>query len=101
MTLATIGESGPEQVSTDDLFKHKKVVAFGLLGAFTPLCSAKHLTGFVANSDIIKAKGVDSIICLSVNDGLVMDDWGKRQNVGDKVAMSADGSGILANALGL
>ncbi len=99
--LATMGGSGPEQVSTEDLFKGKKVVAFALPGAFTPTCSAKHLPGFVANADAIKAKGVDSIICLSVNDVFVMDAWGKDQNVGDKVAMIADGSGALANALGL
>ena len=101
VNLATMGGSGPEQVSTEDLFKGKKVVAFALPGAFTPTCSAKHLPGFVANADAIKAKGVDSIICLSVNDVFVMDAWGKDQNVGDKVAMIADGSGALANALGL
>ncbi|MBH62858.1 MAG: peroxiredoxin [Alphaproteobacteria bacterium] len=101
VNLVTMGSSGPEQVSTEDLFKGKKVVAFALPGAFTPTCSAKHLPGFVANADAIKAKGVDSIICLSVNDVFVMDAWGKDQNVGDKVAMIADGSGALANALGL
>ena len=101
VTLVTMGDSGPEQVSTDDLFKDKKVVAFGLPGAFTPSCSAKHLPGFVANADTIKAKGVDSIICFSVNDVFVMDAWGKAQNVEDKIAMIADGSGVLANALGM
>ena len=101
VNLATLGGSGPEQVSTEELFKGKKVVAFARPGAFTPTCSAKHLPGFVANADAIKAKGVDSIICLSVNDVFVMDAWGKDQNVGDKVAMIADGSGALANALGL
>ena len=101
VALAVMGESGPEQVSTNDLFKGKKVVAFALPGAFTPTCSAKHLPGFVANADAIKAKGVDSIMCLSVNDVFVMDAWGKDQDVGDSVAMVADGSGALANALGL
>ncbi len=101
VTLAVMGESGPEQVSTGDLFSGKKVVAFALPGAFTPTCSAQHLPGFVDSADAIKAKGVDSIICLSVNDVFVMDAWGKDQNVGDKVAMVADGSGVLAKALGL
>ena len=100
VALAVMGESGPEQVSTNDLFKGRKVVAFALPGAFTPTCSAKHLPGFVANADAIKAKGVDSIMCLSVNDVFVMDAWGKDQDVGDSVAMVADGSGALANALG-
>ncbi len=101
VTLAVMGESGPEQVSTDDLFGGKKVVAFAVPGAFTPTCSARHLPGFVDNADAIKAKGVDSIVCLSVNDAFVMDAWGKDRNVGDKVAMVADGSGALAKALGL
>lgn len=101
VTLAVMGESGPEQVSTGDLFSGKKVVAFALPGAFTPTCSAQHLPGFVDSADAIKAKGVDSIICLSVNDVFVMDAWGKDQNVGGKVAMVADGSGVLAKALGL
>ncbi len=101
VTLAVMGESGPEQVSTGDLFSGKKVVAFALPGAFTPTCSAQHLPGFVDSADAIKAKGVDSIICLAVNDVFVMDAWGKDRNVGDKVAMVADGSGVLAKALGL
>ncbi len=101
VTLAVMGESGPEQVSTGDLFSGKKVVAFALPGAFTPTCSAQHLPGFVDSADAIKAKGVDSIICLSVNDVFVMDAWGKDRNVGDKIAMVADGSGVLAKALGL
>ena len=77
------------------------MVAFALPGAFTPTCSAQHLPGFVDSADAIKAKGVDSIICLSVNDVFVMDAWGKDRNVGDKIAMVADGSGVLAKALGL
>lgn len=101
VTLAVMGESGPEQVSTGDLFGGKKVVAFAVPGAFTPTCSARHLPGFVDNADAIRAKGVDSIVCLSVNDAFVMDAWGKDRNVGDKVAMVADGSGALAKALGL
>ena len=101
VTLAVMGESGPEQVSTGDLFGGKKVVAFAVPGAFTPTCSARHLPGFVDNADAIRAKGVDSIVCLSVNDAIVMGAWGKDQDVGDKVVMVADGSGALARALGL
>lgn len=101
VTLAVMGRGGPEQVSTGELFKGKKVVAFAVPGAFTPTCSAKHLPGFVANADAIRAKGVDLIMCLSVNDVFVMDAWGKDQEASEKVAMVADGSGVLAGALGL
>jgi peroxiredoxin (alkyl hydroperoxide reductase subunit C) len=92
---------GPKEVSTDDLFKGKKVVMFAVPGAFTPTCSAKHLPGFVQNIDAIKAKGVDNIICVSVNDAFVMGAWGKDQGTGDKVVMLADGSAALTKALGL
>ncbi len=92
---------GPKEVSTDDLFKGKKVVMFAVPGAFTPTCSAKHLPGFVQNIDAIKAKGVDNIICVAVNDAFVMGAWGKEQGTGDKVIMLADGSAALTKALGL
>lgn len=92
---------GPKEVSTDDLFKGKKVVMFAVPGAFTPTCSAKHLPGFVQNVDAIKAKGVDTVICVSVNDAFVMGAWGKDQGTGDKVVMLADGSAALTKALGL
>ena len=92
---------GPKDITTDELFKGKKVVLFALPGAFTPTCSAKHLPGFVQNAAAIKAKGIDSIICLAVNDAFVMGAWGKDQNVGDKVVMAADGNGEFAKALGL
>lgn len=92
---------GPKEVSTDDLFKGKKVVMFAVPGAFTPTCSAKHLPGFVQNIDAIKAKGVDNIICVAVNDAFVMGAWGKEQGIGDKVIMLADGSAALTKALGL
>jgi peroxiredoxin len=75
-------------------------VLFALPGAFTPTCSAKHLPGFVQNYDQLKAKGVDAVACLSVNDAFVMNAWGKDQKVGDKVMMLADGSGKFAEALG-
>lgn len=78
----------------------RKVVLFAVPGAFTPTCSAKHLPGFVEKAEEIKAKGVDTIACLSVNDVFVMDAWGKDQNAGDKVEMLADGSAALTKELG-
>ena len=101
VNLAIMGAEGKEDVSTDDLFKGKKVVIFGLPGAFTPTCSAKHLPGFVEHADAIKAKGIDTIACIAVNDAFVMAAWGKDQNVGDKVMMVADGSAHFAEAVGL
>jgi glutaredoxin/glutathione-dependent peroxiredoxin len=92
---------GIEPVTTEDYFSGKKVVLFSVPGAFTPTCSAKHLPGFVQNSAALKAKGVDSIACISVNDAFVMDAWGKDQQVGDKVDMLADGSAKFAQAMGL
>jgi peroxiredoxin (alkyl hydroperoxide reductase subunit C) len=92
---------GPKEVSTDDLFKGKKVVLFAVPGAFTPTCSAKHLPGFVQNAEAMKAKGVDSVICVAVNDAFVMGAWGKDQGVGDNVIMLADGSAAFTKALGL
>ena len=71
-TMKVMGEKGPQDMTTDDLFAGKKVVLFALPGAFTPTCSAAHLPGYVANADKIKAKGVDSVVCLSVNDAFVM-----------------------------
>src|SRR3981081_3047527 len=91
----------PKEVSTDDIFKGKKVVVFAVPGAFTPTCSAKHLPGFVQNADLFKSKGVDSIVCTAVNDAFVMGAWGKDQGTGDKVMMVADGSAYFAKALGL
>lgn len=98
--LTKMGAEGPEPVSTDDLFGGKKVVLFAVPGAFTPTCSAKHLPGFVEKADEIKAKGVDTIACLSVNDVFVMDAWGKDQKAGDKVEMLADGSAALTQEMG-
>lgn len=95
------GSDGPEAVTTDDLFKGKKVALFGVPGAFTPTCSAKHLPGFVQNAETLKGKGVDAIICTSVNDVFVMNAWGKDQGCGDKVAMLADGDAAFTKAAGL
>jgi len=100
-TLFHMTENGPEAITTDEIFAGKKVVLFALPGAFTPTCSAKHLPGYVAKADEIKAKGVDTIACLSVNDAFVMAAWGKDQGVGDKVLMLADGIAEWTLALGL
>ena len=99
--LSTMSTEGPENFSSDHVFSGKKVAFFGLPGAFTPTCSAKHLPGFVQHANAIKAKGIDSIICISVNDCYVMGAWGKDQKVGDKVMMVADGSAKFAEATGL
>jgi peroxiredoxin (alkyl hydroperoxide reductase subunit C) len=101
MKLMTATADGPKEVSTDDLFKGKKVVMFAVPGAFTPTCSAKHLPGFVQNAEAMKAKGVDSVICVAVNDAFVLGAWSKEQGAGDKVVMLADGSAALTKALGL
>jgi len=92
---------GIKDITTDDLFRGKKVVLFALPGAFTPTCSAKHLPGFVQRAPEIRAKGVDTIACLSVNDAFVMNAWGKDQKVEDKVLMLADGNGDFTRAVGL
>jgi len=94
-------KDGMQTLSTDDIFKGKKVVLFALPGAFTPTCSAKHLPGFVNNAAAIKGKGVDTIACLSVNDAFVMDAWGKSQNAGENVLMLADGNADFSKAVGL
>jgi peroxiredoxin len=101
VTIATMGAQGPQPVATDDFFKGKKVVLFGLPGAFTPTCSAKHLPGFITNADALKKKGVDAIACISVNDPFVMDAWGKSLKADGKVTMLADGSADFAKATGL
>lgn len=99
-TFKVMGEQGPGDVSTGELFDGKKVVMFAVPGAFTPGCSMTHLPGFVVNADKIKANGVDSIICLSVNDVFVMGAWGQAQNA-EELIMAADGNGDYTKALGL
>ena len=86
--------------NTDELFANKKVVLFAVPGAFTPTCSMSHLPGYVVSADEFKAKGVDQIICLSVNDAFVMSEWGKTQNA-ENISMLADGDGSYTKALGL
>jgi peroxiredoxin len=88
-------------VTTDELFSGKKVVLFAVPGAFTPTCSNQHLPGYIEQADAMKAKGVDEIICLSVNDAFVMAAWGEDRGAGDKVRMIADGNGDLTKAIGL
>ena len=92
---------GPNNFAVADQVKGKKIAIFGLPGAFTPTCSAKHVPGYVANYDKLKAKGVDEIWCISVNDAFVMGAWGKDQKAGGKVRMMGDGSGTFTKALGL
>lgn len=92
---------GPKEVSTEELFAGKTVVLFGVPGAFTPTCSAKHLPGFVTQAAALKAKGVDLVACMSVNDAFVMRAWGKDQGIVDEVTLLADGSAALTKAMGL
>ena len=100
VTIKTMGAKGPEDLNTGDFFADKKVVLFAVPGAFTPTCSAAHLPGFVANADKILAKGVDAIVCLSVNDAFVMAAWGASQNA-EALVMAADGNGEFTTAMGL
>jgi peroxiredoxin len=92
---------GPGSISTDELFNGKRVVLFSVPGAFTPTCSKTHLPGFVKNAAAIKAKGIDTIACLAVNDVFVMDAWGKSSGAEGKVLMLADGNAVYTKALGL
>jgi len=101
VTFMTMTADGPAPMSTDDVFKGKRVALFAVPGAFTPTCSAKHLPGFIEKADALAAKGVDRIACTSVNDVFVMGAWGQDQNAGDAVVMLADGNGDFAEALDL
>lgn len=93
--------TGPNQFQVEDLTKGKKVVIFGLPGAFTPTCSAKHVPSYIANYSALKAKGVETIICISVNDAFVMGAWARDQKTGGKIRMMGDGSAQYTKALGL
>jgi|TARA_B100001094_G_scaffold19959_1_gene16988 peroxiredoxin len=101
VTLHHMTENGPTPITTSELFGGKKSVLFAVPGAFTPGCSMQHLPGFVSNSDEILSKGVDQIVCLSVNDSFVMDAWGKDKGTGDKILMLGDGNGDFTEATGL
>ena len=100
-TFMTFGPDGPGPLTTDDLFSGKTVALFALPGAFTPTCSAKHVPGFKAHAAEFRAKGVDTIACVSVNDVFVMKAWGEDQGVGTDVLMLADGNGDFTRAVGL
>jgi peroxiredoxin len=99
--LTHMTKDGPQKITTAQLFGGKKVVLFSVPGAFTPTCDAKHLPGFVQHAAEFKAKGIDTIACLAVNDVFVMNAWGKASNVGDRILMLADGNAEYTKALGL
>lgn len=99
--LQHMADSGVETINSENLFGGKKVALFALPGAYTPTCSASHLPGYVVASDELFAKGIDLIVCLSVNDAFVMDAWGKQHNADDRVMMIADGSAHFTRAVGL
>ena len=94
-------KDGVQAIRTDELFAGKTVVLFAVPGAFTPTCSAKHLPGYVAHLDAIKAKGVDTVACMAVNDAFVMEAWSKSQNAPEEILMLADGNGAFSKSLGL
>ena len=101
LTLKHLVDGGLADITTDEVFKGKKVLLFSLPGAYTPTCSAEHLPGFVAKADEIRAAGVDDIVCLSVNDPWVMHAWGEAHGAQGKVTMLPDGNGALTRALGI
>lgn len=101
VTLTQATAEGPKPVQTEDFFKGKTVALFAVPGAFTPTCSAKHLPGFKEKAAELKAKGVDTIACVSVNDVFVMKAWGKDQGISDEVLLLADGNGDFTRTIGL
>ena len=101
ITFKQLTESGMGDITTADIFAGKKVVVFAVPGAFTPTCSASHLPGFVEHAQAIRDKGVDDIVCTSVNDPFVMRAWGVQAGAEGVVTMLADGSALFAKAVGL
>ncbi len=99
--VRVMGAKGPESVRSGELLGQGKVVLFAVPGAFTPTCSDYHLPGFVIRANELRAKGVDKVVCIAVNDAFVMDAWGKAQKVGDTVVMVGDGNGEFTRAMGL
>lgn len=99
--LYRMGEKGPETVSSSDLFTGRKTLLFAVPGAFTPTCSRAHLPGYVVKADELLARGIDQIVCLSVNDAFVMEAWGKQHNADDRILMIADPDGEFTKAVGL
>jgi len=100
-TFHAMGDDGPAAVSSAELFDGKTVALFAVPGAFTPTCHAQHVPGFVAHADELKAKGVDTIACVAVNDVFVMDQWGKQSDAAGNIRFLADGNGDFAKAIGL
>ena len=100
-TLTKAGAEGPQPVDTESYFAGRKVALFSVPGAFTPTCSARHLPGFVEKAEELKAKGVDEVACVSVNDAFVLQAWAQSAGAEGKVTMLADGNGDFAEALGL
>ena len=101
MKLMSATPDGPREVSTDEIFKGRKVVLFAVPGAFTPTCSAKHLPGFSTHAASFREKGIDTIVCMAVNDAFVMGAWARSQEIGPEIIMLADGSAQFTQALGL
>ena len=99
--LKVMGKEGPMNVAAVELLGQGRVVLFSVPGAFTPTCNAKHLPGFVQQAGALRAKGVDKLVCLAVNDVFVMNAWGKSAGVGDAIVMAADGNGDYSRTLGL
>ena len=100
-TFMTYGPEGPRPITTDEVFKGKRVALLAVPGAFTPTCSAKHLPGFKEKAAELRGKGIDAIACVSVNDVFVMKAWGADQGVGEDIVMLADGNGAFTQAIGL
>ncbi len=101
VTLRTLGPSGPQAIPSEEFFKGKKIVLFAVPGAFTRTCSQRHLPSYATHAAELKAKGVDTIACLAVNDAFVMGAWGKERGADDKIVMLGDGSGDFTRAVGL
>ena len=100
-TLRYVGPDGVQAVTTEEFFRGKKVALFGVPGAFTRTCSERHLPGYVTHADELKAKGIDTIACIAVNDQFVMDAWGKDRGASGKIVMLGDGSGDFVRGIGL
>jgi peroxiredoxin (alkyl hydroperoxide reductase subunit C) len=101
MKLTAATPEGPREITTEEIFRGKKTVLFAVPGAFTPTCSAKHLPGFVEHAKDFAAKGVESVVCMAVNDAFVMGAWAASQGIGPEILMLADGSAQFTKALGL
>ena len=101
MKLTAATAEGPKEVTTDEVFGGKTVVLFATPGAFTPTCSARHVPGYLQNMEALRAKGVDTVACMAVNDPFVMEAWRKELGVDDRILMLADGAGVMTKAMGL